>query len=178
VSILVRPARPDEVDLVADMWAEAASWLASLGSDQWQYPARRERIAASVAAGECWLAVEDGEPVATITVDQHADPQFWTPADQPDDALYVHRMVVRRQAAGRELGSALLDWAAGRAERTGRRWLRLDAWRTNQALGDYYTARGFRLVRVVDRPDRRSGALYERAAWVRFGRGPDVAEVR
>lgn len=176
MTIDIRPARSDEAGLVAEMWAEAGAWLAAIGSDQWQYPARRERIDASIAAGECWLAAAGGRPVATVTVDRHADGDFWQPADQPDNALYVHRMVVRRQAAGAELGSALLDWAGGRAERAGWAWLRLDAWRTNQALRDYYARRGFVLVRVVDVPHRRSGALYQRPAGVRLGWGPDVRE--
>jgi len=175
VTHLIRRARPDEAGAVADMWAEAGRWLASIGSDQWQYPARAERIAASIAAGECWLVDLDGVPVATITLDSCADPDFWTPEDEPGSALYVHRMVVRRTAAGGQLGSALLDWASARAEAAGRSWLRLDAWRTNQRLRAYYEGEGFALVRVVDVPHRRSGALYQRPAAVRLRRGPALS---
>lgn len=176
MSILVRPARPDEADLVAGMWAEAAAWLASRSSDQWQYPPRRERIEASIAAGECWLAFDGGRAVATITLDRHADPDFWVPDDDPDDALYVHRMVVRRSSAGGEIGSALLDWASLRAARAGLSWLRLDAWRSNYHLRAYYESRGFVLVRVVDAAGRRSGALYQRPAGRVLGLGPAVRE--
>jgi GNAT superfamily N-acetyltransferase len=174
VTHLIRRARPDEVDTVAAMWTEAGQWLAAIGSDQWQYPARTERITASIAAGECWLVERDDEPAATITLDRYADPEFWTPADDPDNALYVHRMVVLRRFAGAGLGSALLDWAGARAERDGLRWLRLDAWRTNRRLRDYYERQGFALVRVVDLPHRRSGALYQRPAGARFGAGPHL----
>lgn len=168
----LRRARADEVDAVADMWAEAGRWLATIGSDQWQYPARRERIATSIAAGQCWLLDCGETTLATVTLDGHADPEFWTPADEPGRALYVHRMVVRRQAAGAGLGAALLDWAGAQAEAAGRAWLRLDAWRTNEALRRYYEAQGFTLVRVVDLPHRRSGALYQRPVELRTGQGP------
>lgn len=170
----IRRARPDEAGTVAAMWTEAGQWLATIGSDQWQYPPRAGRIVASIAAGECWLVERHGVPVATVTLDGYADPDFWTAADQPDDALYVHRMVVRRTAAGGGLGSALLDWAGARVELAGRAWLRLDAWRTNRRLRAYYEAEGFALVRVVDVPHRRSGALYQRHASVRLHRGPPL----
>ena len=172
---LIRRARPDEAATVADMWDEAGRWLATIGSDQWQYPARSGRIMASIAAGECWLVETGGESVATIALDGYADPDFWSAADGPDAALYVHRMVVRRASAGSGLGSALLDWAAGRAESAGRPWLRLDAWRTNLRLRAWYEAEGFALVRVVDAPHRRSGALYQRPASVRLRRGPPLS---
>lgn len=171
----IRRARPDEAHTVAAMWTEAGQWLATIGSDQWQYPARTERIVASIAAGECWLVDQDDEPVATVTLDGYADPDFWTAADDPGSALYVHRMVVRRRAAGAGLGPALLDWAGSRAERAGRSWLRLDAWRTNHRLRSYYEGQGFALVRVVDVPHRRSGALYQRPAGVRLHRGPPLS---
>ena len=171
---LIRRARPDEVDTVAAMWTDAGQWLATIGSDQWQYPARAERITASIAAGECWLVEQAGDPVATVTLDGHADPDFWTAADDLDAALYVHRMVVRRSAAGAGLGSALLDWAGARAEQAGRAWLRLDAWRTNGRLRSYYEGQGFGLVRVVDVPHRQSGALYQRPAGLRLHRGPPL----
>jgi GNAT superfamily N-acetyltransferase len=175
VTHLIRRARPDEVDTVAAMWTEAGQWLATIGSDQWQYPARTERIGASIAAGdECWLVEDAGGLVATLTLDGHADPEFWRPADDPGAALYVHRMVVRRAAAGAGLGSALLDWAGARAERAGRAWLRLDAWRTNARLRSYYERQGFALVRVVELAHRRSGALYQRPAGVRLRRGPPL----
>ena len=158
----IRRAQSDEAGTVADMWAEAGRWLAERGSDQWQYPARADRIAASIAAGECWLLGCGDEALATLTLDERADPEFWTPVDDPSSALYVHRMVVRRLAAGAGLGGQLLDWAAGRAADAGKRWLRLDAWKTNEALRRYYEAQGFMLVRVVDLPHRGSGALYQR----------------
>jgi GNAT superfamily N-acetyltransferase len=52
----------------------------------------------------------------------------------PERALYVHRMVVTRSAAGGDIGGVMLDWAADLAAGRGLAWLRLDAWRTNLRL--------------------------------------------
>ncbi|MFJ9460358.1 GNAT family N-acetyltransferase [Kitasatospora sp. NPDC101447] len=142
---------------------EASEWLASRGSDQWQFPPRRDRLLSAMDRGECFLAYCDGEPIATLTVDGMADPEFWEPGDRPDEALYVHRMAVARKASGRDAGGALLSWAVDRAAAAGKRFLRLDAWKTNPGLHRYYLSQGFSLVRVVDLPHRSSGALFERA---------------
>jgi hypothetical protein len=166
----LRRATPADQPTVEQMWREASAWLASAGSDQWQYPPRSARIAASIAVGSCWLVECDGAAVATITLDHYADPAFWTPADDPGAALYVHRMIVAER--GTRLGASLLDWAGARTEAAGRSYVRLDAWKRNAALHAYYRSQRFAHVRTVDLPHRGSGALFQRPAGVRVGLGP------
>ncbi|GAA2383479.1 hypothetical protein GCM10010420_01920 [Streptomyces glaucosporus] len=162
--VRIRPATAQELPTVEALLTEASEWLASRGIDQWQFPPHRDRIRKAIRHGECFLAVdEEGRPVGTITVDDYADPEFWTEADDPDSALYVHRMATSRAAAGKNLGATMLDWAAKRAAQQGKAWLRLDAWKTNPELHRYYESQGFTLVRMVDLEHRRSGALFQRA---------------
>ncbi|MEU7377187.1 GNAT family N-acetyltransferase [Streptomyces albidoflavus] len=170
----IRPAMQDDLETVVRLWEHAAAWLREEGVDQWQYPPRVERIEANIAAGECWIIDVDNAPVATITVDQHADPDFWTEQEAQEAALYVHRMVVRRDVAGLDLGSAMLDWASRIAADQGKQWLRLDAWRDNEGLQSYYRTRGFDHVRTVEAEGRRSGALFQRPAGQVRGRGPEL----
>jgi GNAT superfamily N-acetyltransferase len=162
--LMIRAAVPEELKAVESLLVGASTWLSSRGIDQWQYPPHRDRITSAIARGDCFLAFREGaeEPLATIQVDDFADPEFWTASDGPDQALYVHRMAVCRDVAGQGLGSELLEWAAKHAAARGKRFLRLDAWKDNPGLHRYYEGEGFRLVRVVDLPHRRSGALFER----------------
>ncbi|MGW0598363.1 GNAT family N-acetyltransferase [Streptomyces sp. NPDC002776] len=169
--LFIRAGRPDELGAVEALLREASAWLASRGIDQWQYPPHRDRITAALERGVCFLAFEDGEPIATMQVDDFADPEFWTPDDQPDAALYVHRMAVTRETAGVGVGGMLLDWASERAASQGKRWLRLDAWKDNQGLHRFYKDAGFTLLRTVDLPHRRSGALFQRPT----GLVPDIS---
>jgi GNAT superfamily N-acetyltransferase len=173
--IALRVAQPTDIEVIAALWTRSADWLRSRGSDQWQYPVRRDNIARAIDQRTCWLAELDANPIATITVDERATPEFWYPSDDPDDALYVHRMVVDDSFRGRELGSALLDWAGRRTSAMQRRWLRLDAWRTNTQLHDYYLSRGFELVRLVDHPSG-SGACFQRTAHIQLERGPALVQ--
>ncbi|GAA1879219.1 GNAT family N-acetyltransferase [Asanoa iriomotensis] len=161
----VRLATRADIDTIAELYESARQWLDSLGSDQWasNTPERtRPRIASSVEHGECYVSLIDGVVVGTITVDDFADPEFWHAGDDPESALYVHRMVVDRAMRGRNIGACMLDLADQIASREGRRRLRLDAWHTNLALRDYYERQGFRHVRTVRLAHRGSGALFER----------------
>ncbi len=166
----IRAAQSEELGTVESILRGASTWLASRGIDQWQYPPHRDRITGALERGDCFLAFVDGHPVATIQVDTFADSEFWEPADRPDSALYVHRMAVSRSSAGMGVGSALLDWATERAVTAGKAWLRLDAWKDNPGLHRYYEGEGFNLLRIVDLPHRKSGALFQRATTC----GPDT----
>ncbi|MBK3642177.1 GNAT family N-acetyltransferase [Streptomyces sp. MBT33] len=173
---VIRPAVEGDLATVIELWEHAAAWLRDRGIDQWQYPPRSERIMENIAAGECWIIEDDGVPIATITVDDHADPDFWSPEEAAEPALYVHRMAVRRDVSGLELGSAMLDWASQRAADQGKQWLRLDAWRDNGDLQSYYSSRGFTHVRTVNAAGRQSGALFQRPTAYTRNIGPKLIE--
>jgi GNAT superfamily N-acetyltransferase len=120
-------------------------------------------LESAISRGEVWLVESAGTIVGSFVLDSYADPDFWQISDRPEQALYIHRMVVARNAAGKGVGSEVLAWAGEEAARQGRLWLRLDAWRTNEKLHEYYIGQGFELVRIVTRGDRGSGALFQKA---------------
>ncbi|HEY8524747.1 MAG TPA: GNAT family N-acetyltransferase [Acidimicrobiales bacterium] len=162
----MRKAGRDDLPSLEALREEAVDWLAARGLDQWQPGQPRVPTAAgtldAIDRCACHLAYEGQDLVGTITVDDRADPEFWTPQERAEPALYIHRMIVARHARSRSLGACLLDWAADYARTAGRTMLRLDAWKTNKALHQYYLRQGFRHVRTIDLPHRGSGALFER----------------
>lgn len=167
----VRIELADSSDLahVLDMRAEAAAWLGALGTDQWSRPfpdeaTQTQRLLSSILAGETWMVRDGVETVGTITINDFANPLLWTEAECAQPARYVHKMTVRRSHAGTGLGARMLDWSGDRAAAEGARWLRLDAWTTNEKLHAYYRRQGFEHVRSVARPDYPSGALFQRPA--------------
>lgn len=165
MTIQIRQARASDIDSIIDLRTEAAQWLAEIGSDQWSGASIdlsefRRRVAASIEAGETWVAVDGADAVVgTIAVDEHTNPGLWT-ADERADALFVHRMI-RSSRAPRGAGRMLLQQAIEVARAAGRRWIRLDAWTTNHALHSYYESIGFRHVRTVEGHHTYSAALFE-----------------
>ncbi|GII55159.1 hypothetical protein Pth03_35480 [Planotetraspora thailandica] len=178
VELTLRRARPADLPTVLTLLAEAARWLNAADVRQWPaggFPA--SKIEPLVEQGVMYL-LDDGidpVPAATMAVDGHADPEFWTAPDRPGDALYVHKLAVSRAYAGRGLGGALLGWACGLAAAEGLPWLRLDCAKDNPRLQAFYRKHGFRHVRTVDLPHRASGALFERpAARASYGGALDI----
>jgi RimJ/RimL family protein N-acetyltransferase len=166
--VIIEPASADDLPTLLDMRREASEWLATRGIDQWRNPwpteeAMTARIVASIEAGETWMVRDQaGNTAATVTLDTFADPQLWTPEEQQQPALYLHRLIVRRQWAG--WGTSILDWACLQAGVLAKDWVRIDVWTDNVALHKYYLRNGFQHVRTLELDDYPSGALFQRRA--------------
>jgi hypothetical protein len=132
--LLAAPGQAGDVLAVLD---EAAAWLEGRGIGQWPSRFEASWVEGALQRGETWLAMVGGTVSGTVTLDV-SDP-VWDGV--PGAALYVHRMAVRRPAAG--LGAVILGWAAGAARQQGREALRLDCVASNGRLRAYYEAAGF-----------------------------------
>jgi ribosomal protein S18 acetylase RimI-like enzyme len=172
--LTLRRAEPADLPGVLTLLADTAAWLYARGVRQWPRDGfGPDRIEPLIEERTLFLlddelrAIDPDEaapPVATIALDGHADPEFWTPADDPGAGLYVHKLAVARPWSGSGLGDALLDWAGVATYEAGLPWLRLDCAKGNRRLQDYYRGRGFRHLRTIDLPHRASGALFQRPA--------------
>ncbi len=161
----MRQARHDDLDVVMALLDRRIRWLRSRGSDQWSTGSTfRTRLTNHIERGETWLLEDNKESIATITVGTVGDPDFWTPSELRDPAIYVSKMASRIERSGEGLGVLMIRWARDRAKKLGLEFVRWDAWRTNPELQEYYRSIGARHVRTVDVADRWSGALFEMSA--------------
>ncbi len=176
----IRPAGPADTSSVMGLLDEATLWLKEKGLDQWQANSDRRltHVATDIGEGTLHVVEHVRSVVATITVDDIADTYFWRVEDDVSRGLYVHRMAVSRCEAGKQLGSAMLDWAGQQVLERGRKMLRLDAWVTNGSLHAYYTNLGFHHIRTELVDGRGSGALFERPAATRLGLGPALVDAQ
>jgi protein-tyrosine phosphatase len=145
----VRPARAEDVELVAAMLDETG---------EWPQPFPREELVERMGGEELFLVDVDGEPAGTFTL-LWDDPSFW--GEQPPDAAYLHKLAVRPDFRGRGLGARVVEWAERRAAAAGRTYLRLDCKRNDPRIRGYYERLGFEHRGDVDHP-RFAAALYER----------------
>ena len=156
----VERARSDDAEAVRALVEEAAAFLTARGIRQWAPGALPSSvIPRGIARGEVWLVRAGPQLAAAVTLEDE-DRETWGPSDGA--ALYVHRLVVARALSGTGVGRRLLDWAAGEAQRRGRRWLRLDCVATNTFLRRYYADAGFEPRGEVDAGAVRL-ARFERA---------------
>ncbi|MGW6620523.1 GNAT family N-acetyltransferase [Nocardia sp. NPDC055002] len=132
-----RRAEAGQIGDVLEVLDEAAQWLASRGVRQWPTRFDPAWVEPAVSRGETWLVTVEEKLAATVTLDW-SDP-LW--AKDIDCAGYVHRMAVRRWAAG--IGGQILGWAADTTRDHSRGLLRLDCVATNDQLRAYYERAGF-----------------------------------
>ncbi|MDL5202343.1 GNAT family N-acetyltransferase [Streptomyces sp. ALI-76-A] len=143
------PARPDDVSKLLAFREEAAAWLSRLGTDQWRRPYPADKLLETIKAGTVFMVVDGDATVATITLTRDAEAGLWTEQELAEPSLFINKLTVARTHAGANVGGRLLDWAGDRAYRAGAKWLRLDAWTTNEGLQAYYLRQGFEHVRTV-----------------------------
>ncbi|MFJ6788824.1 GNAT family N-acetyltransferase [Streptomyces angustmyceticus] len=145
----ITPAQPGDVAKLLAFREEAAAWLTQLGSDQWQRPYPADRLLATIRCGTVFMVLDEEVTAATITLTPEAEEGLWTEQELGEPSMFVNKLTVARTHAGQNLGGRLLDWAGDRAYRSEAKWLRLDAWTTNDALQRYYLQQGFEHVRTV-----------------------------
>ncbi|WP_323138709.1 GNAT family N-acetyltransferase [Streptomyces mirabilis] len=164
----LRPAAAEDVPALLSLRAEAEGWLRTKGTDQWSDPETGERAIAkwrgSIDDGRAWVVVGERDRVLATVSRGSVDRDFWTDDDRPESALYLYKLIVSREASGRQLGTRLIDWVSRLAELEGRSWVRIDTWRTNTELHAYYERLGFKHVRTEAPFHRRSGWLAQRRA--------------
>jgi len=158
----VAAAEPGELESVIGILAEASADLAHRGIDQWPSPpslAFQRFIGDQIRLGLVYLArlPRSGELAGTVRFTWRHD-AFWP--EDPDSAGYVHTLAIRPALRGRQLGIALLAWAADHLRQCSRRLLRLDCVAGNQPLCQYYERLGFEGRGIVS-IDRYELARYE-----------------
>jgi GNAT superfamily N-acetyltransferase len=168
----IRPAVPGDVTAILGLIGEAAQWLQETKStDQWARPwpnraARDDRVAQGIEHGLTWMVEDNGSLAGTVTCREQGTDILWTPEELLDPSVYVSRLIVSRDHAGRGIGAALIDWAGLRGlHGWDANWIRIDVWTRNWSLHDYYKGQGFRHLRTHpfdDEWEYPSAALFQR----------------
>jgi ribosomal protein S18 acetylase RimI-like enzyme len=161
----LRRATADDLTSVLDLLRAGAQEMHANGYDAWRregFP--QERIAPTVAEGSVWLLTHAGNPIATITLDTHLDPEFVAGGHDPHGAaLLMHRMARHPATKGRALGSLLLRFANNYAARHGFAELWLNVNRAGIPLQNWYLRHGFTHFDTVTSTGRKSGWLARKA---------------
>jgi ribosomal protein S18 acetylase RimI-like enzyme len=177
----IRSAQMSDMRAIIGLIDEAAVWLnAAKGTDQWQRPwpdlaARDQRIRRGIKVGRTWIVENPSQPadsprrlVGTVSCGRGGNKKLWTLRERNEPAVYISRLIVRREYAGHEVGAALINWVGVRGiSNWGAEWIRVDVWTTNQGLQAYYKAQKFAHVRTYDFDDYweyPSAALFQKPA--------------
>ena len=141
----VSPIKLDELPAFSEILQEVARWLETTGEPLWEIEKLEpEALLTKNTLDELFLGRLEGTPVATMIL-QHEDIPFY-PDDPPGEALYLHKLAVRRSASGHGVSTEMLTWAQDYATRLGKRYLRLDTSSERPKLNALYRKYGFSYV--------------------------------
>jgi GNAT superfamily N-acetyltransferase len=139
---LVRLGAAADAEHAVSIWREAAIWLASNDVANWsvdQFDVAQTRQQAELK--KLVIGLEEQQPVATMLLSEE-DAALWPVAGA--QALYLHKLAVRRLVAG-NWAQSLLRWAEDEALRRGKTYLRLDCL-AREKLVNVYRTNGFASV--------------------------------
>ncbi len=140
----VRRVSADEVPAALEILREAAAWALARGVDVWAaHELREQDFEPPARAGELVLGYAGATPVAAMLL-QTVDRKYW-PEAAPDEALYLHKVAVRRTAAGQGWLARLVSFATDEARARGIGRLRLDTL-AHPGLRGLYERHGFRTL--------------------------------
>jgi len=145
----IRRARLSDLHVVVEIVHEAVAWMKGFGESLWtDAEVRPEAIETDVATGNHYLVHRDDCVLGTFLM-QDSDPDYW-PEAATGEALYLHRIVIRRAFAGAGHSRAIRDFAEAEARRRGISYLRLDCDRERAGLNTLYAKLGFRFHSEVE----------------------------
>ncbi len=146
--------------------------MAGIGVQQWPSPFPRIVVERDLQHDTVWLVALDQRPIATASVLAN-DPMFW--GDLCGTAWYLHRLAIRRSAAG--IGRAVLELIEDQAVNSGMKCVRLDC---GVGLRSYYEDAGYSLrswlslLTATSSPPRSEWFCYEKTL-VQPLRGPTTS---
>lgn len=144
---MIRPATPDDLPRVLELFDGAVRWLVARGADgQWgtapfsSIAARREQLAGIAARGIPRVACDAaGSVIGSYVLGD--PPPYAPPATEPE--RYLEALVTDRERAGERIGSELIADAVALTRQAGATVLRTDCWAGAPRLVHWYVQHGF-----------------------------------
>ncbi|UUI38048.1 GNAT family N-acetyltransferase [Oceanobacillus oncorhynchi] len=142
---MIRNINMEEIDQFASILKEVAEWLKRTNKEMW-YTSEltKEALLEKYALNELFIGFLNGESAGTIIV-QEQDHIFW-PHENKNDALYLHKIAIRRKYAKEGVSVNLIDWAKQQAKMQLKKYIRLDCAADRPNLCYFYECQGFQQV--------------------------------
>ena len=140
--IEIKRAAEKDIPVIVDILEDAVKWLENTDKPLWSKERIQwEQLSKDFNAPDFYIAYLDGTPAGCMAVIDY-DPVFWTDI-QKGESLFIHKLAVKRFAAGQGLSDALISHAKSMCmdrEITG---LRLDCHSHRPKLRAVYERNGF-----------------------------------
>lgn len=151
----------DRMEEAVSVMREVAAWGRSKGYRVWpeEWLTPEELITGDAGLESFCIGMVDGETACAFIL-QWKDLEYWPNAPEYE-AVYLHKICVRRRFAGLGMTKAIADAVKEECRRRGIRYIRLDTALDEKKVRKIYLDAGFKIVDIIDYSNGRSMALYE-----------------
>ncbi|WP_214787994.1 GNAT family N-acetyltransferase [Exiguobacterium sp. s21] len=154
---MIRLATQADLSAIDQLILTKAQSFRAAGKTQWQKylePSRTDFVTHDVTNGTVYVYEANGDIAGSVSLIPPTswDENLW---DDPDAAVYLHRLVVDDRMKGRQVGEQLMRHALAATSNR----IRLDCVATNHFLNAYYPRFGFNYV-----GERDGFSLFEKEA--------------
>ena len=143
------PIQPTHLNIVLDLFKEAAEKISKMQIDHWQYwknpPKEKVDWVKEGIANQEFFFIENpnGDTIGMVRI-LNEDLLYW--GQQTEAATYIHSLVVKESYNGKGMGAHILKNIEAQAKAKNHRYLRLDADFKNPKLCSYYEQLHFKKV--------------------------------
>lgn len=150
-------ATAEDTPLIMELLISTAAWLKSKGSTQWAGLLRGEDhhdMIGYVSRGEVVVFKQDELLAGVVILMQQPsewDLRLWgKKAQTMESAVYLHRLAINRDYAGKGLGEAMMRFVDSRIQFENKDRIRLDCIGNNPTLNKFYSGIGYELTGEVE----------------------------
>lgn len=157
---MVKQAERKDIPIIEEILLDAVDWLQSIGMEnKWtKTNVLWENLSREYSITDFYIAYEGQQPAACMALTD-IDVTYW-PQIPKSDSLYLHKLAVKRQFAGKGYSKVLIDFAKQEASERKINALRLDCNMNSTKLRVIYEKQGFQLVENESIAREKGMALY------------------
>ena len=156
-------AKVEDTGNILSLLIEMAEWFKDNGSTQWNGLLQgidSHRTEEAILRGDVFICKAEEEIAGMVMLLQKPsewDKNLWAlQEEQPNEAIYLHRLAIRRKYAKHQLGEEILNWCKGSIRFEGKDKIRLDCLASNEFLNAFYRRTGYTYV-----GEKEDYSLYE-----------------
>jgi ribosomal protein S18 acetylase RimI-like enzyme len=149
--IEIRKTTEGDLKCIMPIFDEARATIAALGIDQWQngYP-NREVICADIEKAQSSCVIVDGEICGTFALIDDGEPTYnkifdgeWLTGDGREHYFAIHRVAISVKCRGKGISTAIINHCTEKAQKAGKKSLRIDTHRGNVVMRRMLEKHGF-----------------------------------
>lgn len=143
--IIIRQALEKDIPIIEEILTDVVDYLDSINQPQWgREEVTWQGLSKCFLIEDFYIAYMDDAPAGCVAIVDF-DPVYW-PDIERGSSLFIHKLAVKRCAAGKGVSAALLDYAKMECIRRKIPALRLDTHALRPKLCHFYERNGFTFV--------------------------------